>query len=322
MITLEHGGGGQKSYELIKEMRHFLNFKGKWLNIDDDAAIYSLGKEKLVFTTDAFIVDPIFFAGGDIGKIAACGTINDLVVMGARPLGLSLSLVIEEGFPKKDLFKILKSINQVSQKTGVPIVTGDTKVIDKGKLDKIEITTAGIGLVKKVINNAGARIGDNIIASGDLGEHGLTLLAYRFNYKTRIKSDCQPLLKEFQAVGCFLNAAKDPTRGGLAANINEIAEKSEVKIILNEEQLPYKKEVMALADLLGIDIFHLPAEGRFIAAVSPDNTNKVLRKLKKFNPQTKIIGKVEKGKGVYLKTRFSVLKKIEMPIGKLIPRIC
>ncbi len=182
LIELEHGGGGRKSGELIRGIREVLSHRGKWKNCDDDGAVFDLGKNKLVFTTDAYIVDPIFFPGGDIGKISVCGTVNDLVVMGAKPLGISLSIVIEEGFPKSDLMKIISSINKMSHEAGVPIVTGDTKVTEKGKLDKIQITTAGVGMVEKVIANDGVKPGDYIITSGDLGEHTVALLSKRFNY--------------------------------------------------------------------------------------------------------------------------------------------
>ncbi|RJO62317.1 hydrogenase expression/formation protein HypE [candidate division WS5 bacterium] len=321
-IELDHGGGGYKSWQLLQEVRGILKERGKWQNCEDDAAIYDLGNEKLVFTSDGFIVDPIFFPGGDIGKIAMCGTINDLSVMGAKPLGISLSIVIEEGFPKKDLMRIIRSINQVSQEAGVPIVTGDTKVTPRGKLDKIEITTSGVGIAKKIIPNNGIKPGDIIIATGDLGEHSVTLLASRFNYKTKLKTDSKPLNHEIEEVGDYLNSCKDPTRGGLAANIVEMAEKSKVKIVLDEKTLPYKKEVVAVSELLGIDIFSLASEGRFIASVSPENADKVLGILKKFNKEAKIIGVAEKGFGVYLKTNLGALRPIEMPKGKLIPRIC
>jgi len=322
LIELDHGAGGYKSWELFKEIRGILKFKGKWQNCEDDAAVFDLGNKKLVFTTDGFIVDPIFFPGGDIGKIAICGTINDLAVMGAKPLGISLSMVIEEGFSQKDLMKIIKSIDQMSRESGVPVVTGDTKVSEKGKIDKIEITTAGVGIAKKIIQNNNAQPGDFIIASGDLGEHSIALLSKRFNYKSKIKSDSKPLNKEIEKVGKYLNACKDPTRGGLAANIVEIAEKSKVKIILEEKNLPYKKETIAISELLGIDIFSLASEGRFIASVSPENIKKVLKILKQFNKKTKIIGEVKKGRGVFLKTNLGGLRPIEMPRGKLIPRIC
>jgi hydrogenase expression/formation protein HypE len=321
-ITMDHGGGGYKSWELINELRSILKFKGKWKNCEDDGAVYDLGDKKIVFTTDAFIVDPIFFPGGDIGKIAACGTINDLSVMGAKPLGLSLSIVMEEGFPKKDFLKIIKSINEVSIAAGVPIATGDTKVIDKGKIDKIEITTAGVGIAKKIIPNNGIKAGDFIISSGDLGEHTVAILSQRFKYKTSLKSDSKATNKELEKVSPYLNACKDPTRGGLAANLVEMAGKSKVKVVLDEKTLPYKKEVKALTELLGLDIFSLASEGRFIAAVSPTNIKKVLQILQKYNPEARIIGQAAKGKGVFLKTELGSLRPIDMPTGKLIPRIC
>ncbi len=321
-IELDHGGGGYKSWELLREIRQILKFKGKWRNCEDDAAIFEIGKEKIAFTTDAFIVDPIFFPGGDIGKIAMAGTINDLAVMGAKPLGISLSIVIEEGFSKNDLMKIIESINKISRESEVPVVTGDTKVTEKGKIDKIEITTAGIGIARKIISNDGIKPGDEIISSGDLGEHAVTLLSKRFNYQTKIKSDSKPLNIELRKIGSYLNACKDPTRGGLAANLVEMAQKSKVKVVLREESLPYKKETIALSELLGIDIFSLASEGRFIAAVSPKNISRVLKILRRFNPEAKIIGEAERGKGVYLKTKLGSLRPIEMPSGKLIPRIC
>lgn len=329
-IELEQGGGGYKSNELITKIRKNFRVKSKWINTGDDSAVYVLNNPPnplyqggiLAFTTDSFIVDPIFFPGGDIGKIAMCGTINDLSVMGATPIGISLSLIIEEGFPEDDLLKIIRSINQISKEANVPIVTGDTKVTEKGKLDKIEITTSGVGLADKIINNAGAQIGDVIISSGDLGEHAVALLASRFNYKTKIKSDCKPLNKELTAVGRFLTSAKDPTRGGVAAVLNEMADKAKVKFILEEKSLPFKKETIALSELLGIDKFSFPSEGRFVCTTGKKNAVKVLTLLKKFNKEAKLIGTVEKGRGVWLKTNLGSVKKIEVPRGKLIPRIC
>jgi hydrogenase expression/formation protein HypE len=321
-IKIDDGGGGQASADLIKEIRSVLSLKNKWKNRDDDAAVFDTGKEKIIFTTDAYIIDPIFFPGGDIGKIAISGTINDLSVMGAKPIGISLSIIMENGFPKNDLKKIIQSINEVSHKAQVPIVTGDTKVSDKGKLDKIVITTSGIGLTQNIIPNNGAKSGDYIISSGDLGEHTIAILAKRFNYQTKIKSDSYAFNYELNQIGKYLNACKDPTRGGLAANIVEIADKSKVKIILDEKKLPYKKETIAISNLLGFDVLSLASEGRFIAAVNPKNSNKVLNFLKKFNPKAKIIGYAEKGQGVYLKTTLGTLRPIKMPKNNLIPRIC
>jgi hydrogenase expression/formation protein HypE len=345
-VELEDGGGGGKSEELIAEIRKSFPRSKKWKNTNDDGAVFDLtpalslptgqagllrrgGKSKLVFTTDAFIVDPIFFPGGDIGKIAICGTINDLSVMGAVPIGISLSVVMEEGFPIADLKKIMQSIGQISKITGVPIVTGDTKVTEKGKLDKIEITTSGVGIAENIISNNGAKPGDVVITSGNLGEHAVALLSKRFNYKTKIKSDCQPLTKEIQSVAKYLTACKDPTRGGVAAVLNEISEKSKVRIILEESKLPFAKETVALSNLLGIDKFSFPSEGRFVATVAKENADKVIKILQKFNPEAKVIGFVKKfsnreneKKGLYLATNIGSLKKIEVPRGKLIPRIC
>lgn len=331
-ITIEMGAGGEKSNELISQIRKNFKASGKWKNTADDAAVYDLDTnainrastrhKNLVFTTDAFIIDPLFFPGGNIGKIAMCGTINDLAVMGAKPIGIALSLVIEEGFPKKDLEKISRSIGKVSKETGVPIVTGDTKVTEKGKLDKIEITTSGIGLAGKIISNSGAKVGDFVISSGDLGEHAAALLASRFNYKTKIKSDSKPLINEIQAISEYLTSCKDPTRGGAAEVLNEIAEKSKVKIILEENSLPFKKETVAISELLGIDKFAFPSEGRFVGTAPKKYAPKVIKILKKFNKEARIIGFVERGRGVYLKTELGSLKLIEMPRGRLIPRIC
>lgn len=325
-ITLDEGGGGHKSFELVKDIRKILNFTGDWTNCEDDSAVFDLGKQdmsRLVFTTDAFIVTPIFFPGGDIGKISMCGTINDLAVMGARPIGVSLSIIVEEGFSKDDFDKILQSIDDMSKESGVPVVTGDTKVMDSGKVDKIVITTAGVGLAGEIINNDGIKPGDNIIVSGDLGEHAVMLLANRFNYKTKIKSDSKPINKELEMVGKYLNSCKDPTRGGLGANLVEMASKSNARVILDEEKLPYKKDVVAVSELLGVDIFSLASEGRFIASVSSSNTKKVLDILKEFNQEASVIGVVEGGAaGVYLKTSIGGLRPIEMPKGKLVPRIC
>lgn len=321
-ITLEDGGGGKKSWELIKELRSILNFKGSWKNTEDDAAAFDLGGKKLAMTTDSFIVDPLFFPGGDIGKIAMCGTINDLSVMGAKPLGISLAMVIEEGFPSDSLKKIVCSISEISKAMKVPVVTGDTKVTNKGKLDKIEITTAGIGLAKKIISNSGLRPGDKIIASGSLGDHGTIILAKRFNYQTKLKSDCQPIFEEVQCVLEYITACKDPTRGGLAANIVEMADKGKVKIILDEDNIPFSREALAISNTLGIDPFILPSEGRFIASVKREYAEKAVKLLQKFNKKAAIIGEVTGGRGVFLKTKIGSLKAISMPEGKLIPRIC
>lgn len=321
-IELDQGGGGQKSADLISHIRKALPTINTWTNTEDDGAVFNLGATSLVFTTDGFIVEPIFFPGGDIGKIAMCGTINDLCMMGAEPIGVALSIIMEEGFPIGDLEKIIASIAEISRITGVPIVTGDTKVTEKGKLDKIEITTSGVGLVKKIISNSGAQVGDVLIASGNLGEHAVALLAKRFDYRTSIISDCRPLIDEIKSVRAYLSSAKDPTRGGAAAVLNEMADKSGTKFVLTENLLPFGRETIALSELLGIDKFTLPSEGRFLATVPEKYLTRTLLELKKFNLDATAIGRVEAGSGVYLENQFGSEKKIESPRGKLIPRIC
>lgn len=277
--------------------------------------------ENLVFTTDAFVVSPIFFRGGNIGDLAFNGTLNDLLMQGARPLGISLALVIEEGFSLSDLEKILKSIGKISKEIKVPIATGDTKVVPKGALDKIMITTAGVGMADNIISDRGLRPGDKIIASGTLGDHGAALLAERFNYKTSLKSDTKPLIKEMAIVGKYLTAAKDPTRGGIAAVMNELAEKSKVKIILDEDKMPIGKEISSICKLLGIDKYSLASEGRFVAGVSVENAEKVIKELNKFNKSAIVMGEVKKGRGVFLRNDLRE-KKLDLPEGILVPRIC
>ncbi len=276
---------------------------------------------KLVFTTDAFVVSPIFFKGGNIGDLAFNGTVNDLLMQGAKPLGISLALVIEEGFLLADLEKILKSIGNVSKEIKVPIATGDTKVVSRGAIDKIMITTAGVGMAEKIISDRGLRLGNKIIASGTLGDHGAALLAHRFGYKTKLASDTKSLLREMSIVGKYLTSAKDPTRGGMAAVLNEMAEKSKVKIILDEDKIPISKETVSICKLLGIDKYSLASEGRFIAGAEEKDVNNVIKILKKFNKDSCVIGKVEKGSGVFIKN-FMGDKKLELPTGVLVPRIC
>ncbi|MFH0856951.1 MAG: hydrogenase expression/formation protein HypE [bacterium] len=292
---------------------------GAWAQ--NDAHINVREGKYIVFTTDAFVVDPIFFTGGNIGDLAFNGTLNDLLMQGAKPLGISLALVIEEGFSIVDLEKILKSIGAISRNIKIPIATGDTKVVPKGAIDKIMITTSGVGLAEKIISDRGLKPGDKIIASGTLGDHGAALLAERFNYKTSLRSDTKPLIKEMSIVRKYLTAAKDPTRGGIASVMNELAEKSKVKIILDEDKIPISKETSAICRLLGISKYALASEGGFVAGVNAENAQKVIRELNKFNKSAIIMGEVKKGRGVYIKNNFGE-KRLEYPEGVLAPRIC
>ncbi|MFC1617905.1 hydrogenase expression/formation protein HypE [Patescibacteria group bacterium] len=320
-ISLAHGGGGQESEDLIKQIRQNFRHAGKWRGRGADAAVLSSGKQNLVFTTDSYIVSPLFFPGGDIGKLSICGTINDLAVIGAKPLGISLSIILEEGFAQKKLSKIIRSISKISGEQKIPIVTGDTKVMQRGKIDGIVINTSGVGQADNIIHNSGLKAGDAIIASGRIGDHGAALLAERFNYQSSLKSDCQPIWNLIKPVKSYLTACKDPTRGGLSAVLYEMARKAEVRIILDEQAIPIHKQTRAICDMLGLSPYHLASEGCFIVGVKQQYVNRVLRSLKKQNKNASVIGVVKKGRGVGLKND---LTTVMMPRaeGKLVPRIC
>jgi hydrogenase expression/formation protein HypE len=320
-ITLEMGSGGKEMQELIKSLN--ISNRGNWKNYYDDAATLDINdKEKLVFTTDSFIVDPIFFSGGNIGKIAACGTINDLSVMGATPSGLSLALIIEEGFLIEDLKAIIASINEVSKETNIPIVTGDTKIMPKGKLDRIVINTSGVGIVKSEdLLDKKIEFGDKIIISGGIGEHAVALLSKRFDYETDLITDSKPINKEIDSVKHLIKKAKDPTRGGIASILNEIADKNKIGMLLYEEKIPIKDEVKKVSEMLGINPYELACEGRFVCFASQENAKEVEDKLKMFNPKASIIGEITEGNIVIIQT-FLGKRILQTPSGNIVPRIC
>ena len=320
-IQLNDGAGGADSDKFFSAIRNKFPHFGNWQKQSDDAAVYKLGGKKLVFTTDSYTITPLFFRGGDIGKLAICGTINDLAVMGAQPLGIALSLIIEEGLARRDLDRIMRSVASISKREGVPIVTGDTKVMEAGKIDKLVINTSGVGTADTVIANAGLRAGQVLLVSGSIGDHGGTILAHRFDYDTSLKSDCQSIWQPIKSVKKYLTAAKDPTRGGPAAVLNEMAEKSKVKIIINEKAVPVRKETVGLADILGVSVYDLACEGRFVAGVSAPQAAAVLKKLQRFDKQAAIIGEVVSGRGVFIKNNYG-LRPLRPGIGKLVPRIC
>lgn len=317
-ISLASGSGGREMQELIKSLG--INYRGKWKECDNDSAAIEIGKQKILFTTDSFVVDPIFFPGGDIGKIAVCGTINDLCVMGATPLGLSLAIVIEEGFGYDQIERIMKSIRRIASETKVPIATGDTKVVPKGRLDKIIINTSGVGIAQKILTEK-PKPGDKIMLSGGIGEHAAAVLSKRFDYKTSIRSDAKPIHRETQKIRSLIKIAKDPTRGGIAASLNEICQKNKIGMILEEKAVPIKKQVKAVAEMLGIDVYQMACEGRFVCITKPENEITVLSILKKYNMMAATIGTVTKGSKVMVQTELG--KRImPMPTGRIIPRIC
>jgi len=331
-ILLDHGSGGKLSYQLIRDL--FLsNFESDHLKRLDDGAILDIKGLKLAYSTDSYTVDPLFFQGGNIGELAVHGTVNDLAMCGAKPLYLSCSFIIEEGFSIDVLEKIVLSMKKASANAQVEIVTGDTKVVNKGAVDKIFINTSGIGIIEKGINISGrnARIGDIIITNGTIGDHGITVLSERegLKFKTTIKSDTAPLsslVEDMLEVSNNVHVLRDPTRGGLSTTLNEIALSSEVEIEINEEKIPILEGVRAACEILGYDPLYLANEGKLIAFVSPEDSVKVLKKMKKnkYGKESKIIGKVTKKSSgrVYLKTKIGGKRIIDMLTGEQLPRIC
>lgn len=322
-VKLSEGSGGKEMQLLIDMMREQFPPSPLWKHRDADGATFDLSsseKQQLVFTTDAYVVTPIFFPGGNIGKIAFCGTVNDLAVMGARPIGLSLSLVLEEGFSKDDFTRILETIGELSRTTGIPIVTGDTKVVERGGIDQMIITTSGVGLAEHIID-ASLTVGDVVIVSGGIGEHGAALLARRFELETTLETDSKPLHKELSAIGHLIKQAKDVTRGGVASILNELIEKHSVGMEIDEESVPIDEQVRALTEMLGIDVYSLACEGRFVCVVAPEKADEVLTILRSFNHAAARIGVVTKGNQVIVQTAYGK-KILSMPTGNIVPRIC
>jgi hydrogenase expression/formation protein HypE len=333
-IILAHGEGGKLTRELI-ENEIYPFFKNDILKtLSDSAILKNFGKGKIAFTTDSYIVSPIFFKGGDIGSLSISGTINDLAVSGAKPIAISFSLIIEEGFEIEKLKQIVKSASNTAKKANVLVVTGDTKVVPKGKGDEIFITTSGIGIVEKGRNLGDDLIneGDRVLVSGDIGRHGATIAGFRHNLKGRnLSSDCAPLNKVIDLL--FENGIKpkslhDPTRGGVATLLNEVAKRAKVNIEIEEEKIPISKEVIGVCEILGLDPLYLPCEGRFVGFFKQGDAEKAISILKEVDicKGCSIIGEVKKGKNkifpVTLKTRYGSIRPIDELTGLQLPRIC
>ena len=331
-ILLSHGSGGKLSYNLTKDL--FLsNFDNPYLKKLDDGAILNINDLKLAYTTDSYTVDPLFFNGGNIGELAVNGTVNDLSMCGAEPLYLSCGFILEEGIPLSLLRRIVESMKRAANIAKVNIVTGDTKVVNKGAVDKIFINTSGIGVIKNGIDISGsnAQIGDLIIINGTIGDHGITVLSERegLNFETTIKSDTAPLsslVNDMLNVSRDIHVLRDPTRGGLATTLNEIALSSKATIEINEENIPIQEGVRAACEILGYDPLYLANEGKLIAFVSPEVSSEVLEKMKKnkYGKESKIIGRViKKSEGkVYLNTAIGGKRIVDMLTGEQLPRIC
>ena len=330
-ILLAHGSGGKLSHDLIE--KSFVSALGNpILNKLDDSAVFELCG-KLAFTTDSYTVSPIFFPGGDIGKLAVCGTVNDLAMSGATPLYLSLSFIIEEGLLTNELEQIVNSICQAVSEAKVHIITGDTKVVNHGAADKLFINTSGVGIVPAGVDISGANAqpGDKVILSGSLGEHGIAILSKRqgLEFNVPVESDCAPLnrlVAEMLAVSTDLHCLRDPTRGGLATTLNEFARQSNVGIRIEEDSLPVNEPVQAACELLGFDPLHIANEGKLVAVVASSDADKVLAKMRqnRYGAEAGIIGEiVEEHPGrVIMKTHLGSSRIVDMPVGELLPRIC
>ncbi len=333
VIILGHGSGGALTNRLIKDVFQGA-FENPILNELLDAAVLNINGGKLAFTTDSFVVDPIFFPGGDIGKIAVCGTVNDLAVSGAEPLYLSAGFIIEEGLLISDLKKIVESMRKAAQAAGVHIVTGDTKVVGRGSADKVFINTAGIGVIPvgRSLSPRHMQPGDVIIVSGTMGDHGLTILAQRegLSFSTPVESDCTPLNRITKAIlkagGESVRCMRDPTRGGLATTLNELAIQSGKGILIKEERIPLRREVVGACEMLGLDPLYLANEGKVIAVVAPDAAASVLEAMRSLpeGEGSVVIGQViaEEEGLVLLETELGATRVLGMLEGEPLPRIC
>ena len=331
-ISLDHGSGGETSHELVKEV--FLRrLDNAFLRPLDDSALLDIAGCTLAMTTDSYVVAPIFFPGGNIGSLAVHGTVNDLSMQGARPLYLTLGLILEEGLPMEDLIRIIDAASEAAAEAEISIVAGDTKVVPKGHADKIFINTAGIGIVPDGLNvsSSNARMGDVIIINGTIGDHGLAVLSERegLRLKSPLVSDSSPLnslVNDMLALSGEIHVLRDPTRGGVATALNEIAQQSSVGIRLFEDQLPYHPSVSAACEILGLDPLYVANEGKCLVIVSRAQSEELLRGMKKhaYGKGSKIIGEVtEENPGrVLLRTKIGGTRILSMLTGEQLPRIC
>jgi hydrogenase expression/formation protein HypE len=330
-ILMAHGSGSKLSHDLI-EQKLLGPLNNPLLAKMDDSAVFSCSG-KLAFTTDSYVVKPVFFPGGDIGRLCVCGTVNDLSMSGAAPLYLSLGLIIEEGMTFEELDRIVNSIKTTTEEAGVSIVTGDTKVVNRGSADRIFINTSGIGILPEGIDISGAnaRPGDKVIISGTIGDHGIAVLSRRegIQFNTIVESDCAPLnslvadiLKVSRNVHCF----RDPTRGGLATTLSEIARQSGVGIAIEENSIPIHKGVRAACELLGLDPLYVANEGKLIAIAPAGDADSMVAAMRqhKYGKNAVIIGEVipEYPGKVIMKTRIGSRRIVDMLTAELLPRIC
>lgn len=331
-ILLDHGSGGKASETLIRELM-VPTFNNPILEKLDDGASFDINGANLAFSTDSYVVDPIFFPGGNIGDLAVNGTVNDIAMCGAVPLYLSAGLIIEEGFPVSELETILSTMNKAAKKANVKIVTGDTKVVPKGAADQIFINTSGIGIIPEdiCVSGSNARPGDQIILSGTIGDHGITIMAQReeLSFDSPVSSDTAPLnhmVKNMLSVCQDIHVLRDPTRGGIGTSLNEIALQSNIGIKIYEKNIPVKKEVAGMCEILGFDPVYIANEGKLLVFVSAGHADKVLEIIRQDNAgkDACIIGEVisdNPGK-VILETPIGGKRILDMLTGEQLPRIC
>jgi hydrogenase expression/formation protein HypE len=331
-IVLAHGSGGKLSQQLIQEIL-LPQFRNEWLDGQHDGAVLTVNGARLAFSTDSYVVSPIFFPGGDIGKLAVHGTVNDLAMCGARPLYLSVGFILEEGLPMRDFWKVVLSMREAAATAGVALVTGDTKVVDRGKADKIFINTSGIGIVPEGVNihPGRARPGDKVIVSGEIATHGIAIMSVRegLEFETEISSDTAPLhdlVNALLAAAADVHVLRDPTRGGITSALSEIAQNARVGIHLDEARIPISEEVKGACEILGLDPLYVANEGKLLAIVSADEAGPALAAMRAhpLGEKAAIIGSVTDDHPgfVTMKTRIGGTRVVEMLSGEQLPRIC
>ena len=331
-IVLAHGSGGKLSHQLIEKMV-LPQFRNELLEPLHDGAIFSLNGERVAFSTDSFVVSPIFFPGGDIGTLAVHGTVNDLAMCGARPLYLSASFILEEGLPMEDFWRVVQSMHAAADDAGVKLITGDTKVVDRGKADKIFINTSGIGIVPNEVNihPARATIGDKIIISGPIAVHGIAIMSVRegLEFETQVASDTAPLhelVAAMIAAKIDIHVLRDPTRGGVTSALTEIAQTAKIGMLLNESSIPISEEVKGACEILGLDPLYVANEGKLLAIAAADDAERVLKVLcsHSLGSEAAIIGEVvnEHPGLIMMKTRVGGTRVVDMLSGEQLPRIC
>jgi hydrogenase expression/formation protein HypE len=331
-IVLAHGSGGKLSHQLMEKMV-LPQFRNDLLEPLHDGAIFSLGGQRVAFSTDSYVVNPIFFPGGDIGKLAVHGTVNDLSMCGARPLYLSVGFILEEGIPMEDFWRVVQSMREAADAAGVKLVTGDTKVVDRGKADKIFINTSGIGVIPEGVNigPSRAQVGDKIIMSGAMAVHGIAIMSVRegLEFETEIASDTAPLnglVETILAAGKDVHVLRDPTRGGITSALTEIAQAAKVGILLDEARIPISEEVKGACEILGLDPLYVANEGKLLAIVAASDADAVLAAIRahSLGNEAAIIGEVcgEHRGFVMMKTRVGGKRVVDMLSGEQLPRIC